>query len=506
MDRDASPRCDSDCDISIESLQQPCQVDGLCLNGGTCTARAGSDFRCECVQDWSGARCTLQPPLPGPNTDAFLQAQPEISAHAWVKCFDSAMDDASTPAVFHRNCDPYDETVTVAQNALGFMFGGYAERSWAGSGMDTTASGDFIFGLAPQAPARFNPTGSDTNYQYTVSDSWPGWGHYGSDLQIGRNEGPPSGLGGFCDQGTTYSGTPDQICGGGVGTWGATQLEVWRHMRPVFPGGQIMTAAMDAQLQAWLVERSLTSDTGWILCYSSANGDPKDSPSEWHSRCDGHARTVVVGYNSLGYTFGGYTPMPWDEGASACCTHATPQCCTGYSSDGSGHFLFRLEGPGLGAAAFGTTGTNDDYQYNRRDRWTHFGSGNGDLDFGASAALGGPNATCSLGVTYEGSGTELCGGSGNWGETQMEMWYAVPPPLPDPNTDAFLQAQPEIGGHTWLPCFDSDTDDASMARNAFHAQCDQYDVTVTIASNSLGYVFGGYVRPALLPRSPVCWP
>jgi hypothetical protein len=42
-------------------------------------------------------------PLPDPNTDAFLQAQPEIGAHSWEVCFDSSVNDASSPAVFHAN-------------------------------------------------------------------------------------------------------------------------------------------------------------------------------------------------------------------------------------------------------------------------------------------------------------------------------------------------------------------------------------------------------------------
>jgi hypothetical protein len=68
-----------------------------------------------------------------------------------------------------------------------------------------------------------------------------------------------------------------------------------------------------------------------------------------------------------------------------------------------------------------------------------------------------------------------------------------PTPLPDPNTDAFLQAQPEIGAHSWVACFDSDVDDASTAAS-FHAACDEFTQTVSIARNSLGFTFGGYVR------------
>ena len=77
-----------------------------------------------------------------------------------------------------------------------------------------------------------------------------------------------------------------------------------------------LTPAMDAQLQTWLEARGLANAAGWALCYSSPNGHPKDSPSEWHSRCDGHARTVVVGTNQHGYVFGGYASSPWSSPSS----------------------------------------------------------------------------------------------------------------------------------------------------------------------------------------------
>ena len=65
-----------------------------------------------------------------------------------------------------------------------------------------------------------------------------------------------------------------------------------------FPGSEIMTAAMDAQLAAWLAERGLANAAGWELCYSSPRGDDKSSPTAWHAQCDGNDRTVVVGANS----------------------------------------------------------------------------------------------------------------------------------------------------------------------------------------------------------------
>jgi hypothetical protein len=43
----------------------------------------------------------------------------------WERCFSSLEDDSSTPATFHQQCDPYDVTLVVSRNSLGYVFGGY---------------------------------------------------------------------------------------------------------------------------------------------------------------------------------------------------------------------------------------------------------------------------------------------------------------------------------------------------------------------------------------------
>ena len=291
------------------------------------------------------------------------------------------------------------------------------------------------------------------------------------------------------DCGARSSCSADGVCACDNGWYGAA----CDSDTPTFPGGQLLTTAMDTQLQAWLVERGLANADGWTLCYSSPNGDPKDDPSEWHSRCDGHVRTVVVGRNSLGYTFGGYSGSAWDDPVD------------GWIREDTGQFIFRLDGPGLAAEAFDyTTGS---FQWNNINAWPNFGNGAdlrlGQAQAGQDGTLGAAwQAYCNQGTSYQGSPNEVCGGGvgngvtygpGAWGETEMEMWYAVPPPLPDPNTDAFLQAQPEIAAHSWVKCFDSDVDDASTPA-VFHANCDPFDETVSIARNSLGFTFGGYAE------------
>ena len=91
---------------------------------------------------------------------------------------------------------------------------------------DHTSSSDWLFGLWPGPPQRFEPTGTDTVYQEVYADFWPIWGSGGGDLVIGWTSGAPGGSYGRCSQGGTYRGTEDEICGG-YHNWGATDVEVW---------------------------------------------------------------------------------------------------------------------------------------------------------------------------------------------------------------------------------------------------------------------------------------
>ena len=68
---------------------------------------------------------------------------------------------------------------------------------------------------------RFDPTGADESYQFAYPGDWPYWGS-GHDLHMGG--GRALGTDGYCLQGTTYAGTPNQICGCNAyennGCWG----------------------------------------------------------------------------------------------------------------------------------------------------------------------------------------------------------------------------------------------------------------------------------------------
>ena len=92
---------------------------------------------------------------------------------------------------------------------------------------DHTSSSSWLFGLGPGPPQRFEPTGTDTTYQFVKADEWPRWGPSSGgarddDLAIQT----PGGSFGYCHQGGTYRGTDGEICGGDL-NWGATDVEVW---------------------------------------------------------------------------------------------------------------------------------------------------------------------------------------------------------------------------------------------------------------------------------------
>eukprot|EP01046_Picozoa_sp_COSAG06_P040516 COSAG06_NODE_4913_length_3867_cov_7.033439_2_plen_259_part_00 len=186
-----------------------------------------------------------------------------------------------------------------------------------------------------------------------------------------------------------------------------------------------------------------------------------------------------------------------------CETSGSDEC---YDRTASSDYLYRLS-PGdperyelTGDDYRGGDGQGGGYQFTCPTCWPFFGVD--DLSIGES---GPPGGYCQQGGTYRGSTNEACGGDSNWGHTDLEVWRLPPSPPPPPPTfpgSQILSAAQQVSLSSWAPqgptqqwtlCFSSFTDDASDA-SVFHSQCDEYDVTMVVARNSLGYTFGGYVR------------
>ena len=111
----------------------------------------------------------------------------------------------------------------------------------------------------------------------------------------------------------------------------------------------------------------------------------------------------------------------------ACCAVAGNDCvrnnvnaCLDRASSSS--WLFGLwPGP---PQRFEPTGTYTDYQFVRADMWPQWGGGSDpDLAIGQTTGAPGEYGFCGQGYTYRGTRGEICGGDGNWGATDVEVWY-----------------------------------------------------------------------------------
>jgi hypothetical protein len=223
--------------------------------------------------------------------------------------------------------------------------------------------------------------------------------------------------------GGTYPSTAAYACEGGDppsdgdaertcqvdGTWsGTAPTTCW--VSP-FEGSALMTAEMQQQVAAWLAELGFASAAGWERCYDSPNGDDKSSQSAFHSQCDEHERTISIAHTdgNGGRTFGGYAMKRWGG--------------TGHDStndnSATADFLFKL-----GSAAAKYPPLTSYNQFDGPKYWPTWGGGHC-LYMGDNSALG-VNGYCNAHSSCPGVPDNFCGGDGaSWGETEMEVWYAL---------------------------------------------------------------------------------
>eukprot|EP01046_Picozoa_sp_COSAG06_P035768 COSAG06_NODE_3878_length_4809_cov_166.836306_6_plen_162_part_00 len=103
-----------------------------CSGHGSCNANSGE---CRCAPGYTGVDCAEDDRSPyfpgsrlitkagGDNLNGWMKAK--VKGKQWSLCFSSFTDDATTPSAFHKQCDQYSTTLTVARNSLNYTFGGY---------------------------------------------------------------------------------------------------------------------------------------------------------------------------------------------------------------------------------------------------------------------------------------------------------------------------------------------------------------------------------------------
>ena len=104
-----------------------------------------------------------------------------------------------------------------------------------------------------------------------------------------------------------------------------------------------------------------------------------------------------------------------------CCEVDGNTCRTGprycYDRTASSDYLYRLS-PGDPERYEPIPGGDTYYQVASPTLWPKFG----DLHIGGIGPPGGTHGYCDQGRTYRGSPSAACGGSWNWGHTDLEVW------------------------------------------------------------------------------------
>ena len=113
-------------------MQDKC-YEKTCSRHGSCDANSGE---CRCAPGYIGVDCAEDDKSPyfpdsrlitkawGDSLDGWMPTT-QVNGKQWSLCFSSFDDDATTPSTFHRLCDRYNTTLTVARNSLNYTFGGY---------------------------------------------------------------------------------------------------------------------------------------------------------------------------------------------------------------------------------------------------------------------------------------------------------------------------------------------------------------------------------------------
>ena len=429
-------------------------------------------------------------------------------AQAWTRCFSSFEEDSTSPSLFHQRCDPYDVTLTVARNSLGYKFGGYAIGSWNKDACcaksanvctayttgcyDTTAAADFIFRLEPGDSQRFLPNGADTNFQMASPASWPAFGN-GWDIDLGMN-GPPGTDGGRCigaDTEGTYAAATNEVCGGNYpdswrGDWGQTDIEVWRL----------------AWLQSWDSGAVTNANGRTFTLYLLPPQPPNTFANSGVGGSDAGARLyadvcAAAGLRTITTGESSYYPSQ-----TSCNTYG---CVPGGdSSDNTdGNVNVDSIAPWVGTATgwsefvvlWGNPGTGSGFL--RRE---HDGAIRSDTwDFPLHPVCGAEHCASECGVNKHCSADGVCVCDEGWYGAACDIDAASY--VADSFTGTSLMSTEQAAwllsqlpaGEAWVRCFDSATDDASTPA-VFHQNCDPFAETVSVASNSLGYTFGGYAE------------
>ena len=385
----------------------------------------------------------------------------------WKLCYTSLTMD-KTPAEFHKLCDQYKPTVTVAHNSGGRP--GRCKGKWKyQDGMD----GDGSIFCSPIGSTCQDPAGGPPGPK--CPDGGHGSGKCVGVCTLGKFPAQCSGLGSPCGPTNpgnfTFGGYADDTWSGDRVLKGTSASFIFG-LGPGEPGhfGQPGQWVGGSFFPAWGGASSIpglpNGDGLWIggcsMWNPTGEGPPGTDGSCSHALCGG------------GGNWGETELEVWRQVCHAAADCGSHQSCN--QTDGSCHCESGWSGVGCGTC----------------DK-KHFCSGRGSCVLPSS----GDTPPCHCDAGYSGADCSTFAGSPLFPETKIIS----------PEWGTALDIWTNTTGQVWKLCYSSDTMTKTPAE--FHKRCDQYNKTVTVAHNSLGpgssgtmgrpdsligRTFGGFVR------------
>jgi hypothetical protein len=222
---------------------------------------------------------------------------------------------------FHKRCDGHANTLTVILDTNGNIFGGFTPVKWESSifGKDKAdpSQKSFLFTLKNphDFPARRFELKAETKNKAICCDSTLGPGFGDITVQDNCNTNADSWTGRLGSTYTNDTGLDEEIFFTGSNHFQVKEVEVFE-------------ISGSYALKAWTLgvpSRKVESRAFWdfpaifdefkgnqftLLWRGSGDGF---GVRDFHSRCDGHANTLVVILDTNGNIFGGYTPVAWES-------------------------------------------------------------------------------------------------------------------------------------------------------------------------------------------------
>lgn len=403
----------------------------------------------------------------------------------WTLIYQGKQHGFSSASHFHSRCDNKHKTLTIVESTNGNIFGGYTDLAWSTGSVYKSDPNAFIFSLvnshgrAVKFPIKSNEVNQACYWTSSLSSVFGNW-----DMRIESNANANTNS--IADLGVTYNtsgvvvaGTPEaQSFLAGSLNFQINDIAVYQRS---WTDDYFMSARMLDDLSSLL---EIPKQDEWTIIYRGTQHG--FHANNFHSRCDGRLKTLVVVQSASKHIFGGYTDLGWGTGST-------------FKYDPNA-VIFSLRNPS------NQQPRRFKLKSNTRESIYWSGSygpifGNYDIWIGSNSHWEASTNSEDIGVAYNTSGLELFNTAGYLTGARSFIVNELVVYQRTQTSSYFMSAEmyAQLVELTGLPSIDRWSllyrgSSHGFVASAFHSRCDGKANTVTLVESVNSDVFGGYTE------------